>query len=155
ARGADLLPEGVRSLLVPVGDPGPGVPAGAAGPPPPGGFAEPQPETLEEFRSYVLLDEARHSFGVALAALAAADSLPFLWHCNSGTYRTGWATAVLMTALGVDREDVYADFLISNIAFGGTYAFAEYLDAAFEQAEKLYGTFSDFLRDGLGISDQV
>jgi protein-tyrosine phosphatase len=155
ARGADMLPEGVRSLLVPVGDPGPGVPAGAAGPPPPGGFAEPQPETVEEFRSYVLLEQGRQSLGVALRTLAEPDALPFLWHCNSGTYRTGWATAVLMTAIGVDRADVYADFLVSNIAFGGTYAFVEYLDVAFEQADKLYGSFAGYVRDGLGIGDEL
>lgn len=152
ARGLDRLPEGVQSLMVPVGDPGPGVPAGAAGPPP-GGFTEPQQDTLDEFRSYILVDEAKHSLGVALRTLAAPDALPFLWHCNSGTYRTGWATAVLMTAIGVDRHDVYDDFLLSNIAFGGAYAFPEYLDAAFQQVETTYGSFNDYLHDGLGLSE--
>ncbi|NED82509.1 tyrosine-protein phosphatase, partial [Streptomyces sp. SID11233] len=37
-----------------------------------------------------------------------------LYHCTAGKDRTGWATAALLTALGVPRETVTDDYLASN-----------------------------------------
>lgn len=138
----DHLPAGVTSIPSPV----PG--AMAAGPPAPA--SEPDPAMVNEFRHYVTDNSARAAFGSALRALAAADK-PMLWHCNSGTFRTGWASAILLTALGVPRDQVVADFLRSNAAYGGTFAFAEYLDAAFAEADKEFGSFTGFLEQGLGV----
>ena len=150
SQGHDRLPAGVINLPTPIGDP---TAAGAVltGPPPPGGFTSPDPGTLAEFESYITAPEARISLGVALNALAWAPIKPFMWHCNSGTYRTGWSTTVLLTLLGVARADVDADFLLSNPVFGVTYAFTEYLDAAFAKANSVYGSFDDYLHHGLAV----
>ena len=40
-----------------------------------------------------------------------------LWHCFQGKDRTGWGAAYLLFALGVDREEVIADFDLSNEAY--------------------------------------
>ncbi|MBO5553330.1 MAG: tyrosine-protein phosphatase [Paludibacteraceae bacterium] len=40
-----------------------------------------------------------------------------LWHCFQGKDRTGWGTAFLLAALGVSREDITADFDLSNEAY--------------------------------------
>lgn len=164
ARGLDVLPAGVQNLFVPIGDPAPAVqPAGvriAAGSvapndaPPPGGLTQPDPATIAEFQGYITLDEPKASLGTAIHTLARQHQ-PFMWHCNSGTYRTGWATAVLLTLLGVGHDDVYSDFLLSNLALGGTYAFAEYLDAAFAEADSVYGSFRKYVHHGLGVSAET
>ncbi|UNO40759.1 tyrosine-protein phosphatase [Streptomyces sp. MST-110588] len=142
----DRLPAGVRTVPAPVEDPGGGHT---------GGFDTTKPDAgvLEEFRGYVTSAQARGSFGLAVREVAALDGKPFYLHCNSGTYRTGWATAVLMTALGVDRAQVDQEFLLSNLTFGTTYAWTEYLDAAFQQADTSFGSFGGYLSRGLGVRD--
>jgi protein-tyrosine phosphatase len=148
-RGEDRLPAGVARVAAPV----PG--AMLSGPPTAGGLAAPDPATEAEFRGYVTDADARRSFGAALRTVAGAGDRPVLWHCNSGTYRTGWASAVLLSALGVARADVYADFLLSNTALGGTYSFAEYLDAAFAAADAEFGSLARYLDKGLGLGPDI
>jgi protein-tyrosine phosphatase len=42
------------------------------------------------------------------------DGLPFLMHCTSGKDRTGFGAASLLTALRVPREQVVADYVMTN-----------------------------------------
>ena len=50
-----------------------------------------------------------------LAAIAAdVDHLPMLFHCTAGKDRSGIASALLLEALGVDRETVLDDYCLSN-----------------------------------------
>jgi protein-tyrosine phosphatase len=164
AGGLDVLPAGVRNIFVPIGDPAPAVqPAGVRirnmavtpnDPPPPGGLTQPDPATIAEFQSYITSDEAKSSLGTAIRTLARQHK-PFMWHCSSGTYRTGWATTVLLTLLGVDQDDVYSEFLLSNLALGGTYAFSQYLDAAFAEANTVYGSFRRYVHEGLHVSAET
>ena len=42
-----------------------------------------------------------------------------LWHCFQGKDRTGWGAAFLLSALGVQRDDIIADFDLSNKAYQG------------------------------------
>jgi len=140
----DKLPAGVTSVSAPVASP-------AAMGPPTVGLTKPEEKTLTEFRAFVSGAETRASYGAALRAVLAAGDRPTLWHCNSGTYRTGWGSAVLLTAIGVPRAQVYEDFLLSNAAFGATFAFPEYLDAAFGEVTNLYGSFDSYLDRGLGF----
>lgn len=43
----------------------------------------------------------------------AAGRVPMLIHCTAGKDRTGFVSAMLLTALGVSRDDVVADYLAS------------------------------------------
>ena len=45
--------------------------------------------------------------------LAAGDA-PLAFHCSAGKDRTGAAAALLLTVLGVPRETIYEDYLLSN-----------------------------------------
>ena len=40
-----------------------------------------------------------------------------LWHCFQGKDRTGWGAAFILSAIGVDRETIIADFDRSNDAY--------------------------------------
>lgn len=42
------------------------------------------------------------------------QTLPAVFHCTGGKDRTGMATALLLTALGVPRQTVMADYMASN-----------------------------------------
>lgn len=47
--------------------------------------------------------------------LAQPEGEAVLMHCSGGKDRTGIATALVLSALGVTREDIEADFLMSNV----------------------------------------
>ena len=103
--------------------------------------------------------------------------LPLLYHCTSGKDRAGWMTAIVLTALGVPRELVLRDYLLSNDYHRAGYdklrldlvktgivadprllrpvleQSATYLGAAFEEADRRYGSFGRFLAYGLEVSE--
>ncbi|WP_158834766.1 tyrosine-protein phosphatase [Streptomyces sp. NRRL S-350] len=131
------------------------------------------------YRWFVTDRVARERFAALLRLLAAPDGTPLLFHCSAGKDRTGWAAALLLTALGVDRETVLADYLLTNersapaVArvlddFGARGLMREpelllpvfradggYLDAAFAEVEAGWGGFDPFWREGLGLDDEV
>ncbi|MFE5288454.1 tyrosine-protein phosphatase [Nocardia sp. NPDC056611] len=81
-----------------------------------------------------------------------------LFHCTAGKDRTGWAGAVLLTLLGVDKDTVYYDFMLSsfyrNAAPGDVNngVTAAELDSAFDQANKSYGSFANYVSNGLELT---
>lgn len=52
--------------------------------------------------------------GAILRRLIAGDAPPLLFHCTAGKDRTGFAAAVVLEALGVPRETVMEDYLLTN-----------------------------------------
>ncbi len=56
------------------------------------------------------LPRYRAMFGLLLQE----ERLPLLFHCSAGKDRTGFGAALLLTALGVPRETVIADYLATN-----------------------------------------
>jgi protein-tyrosine phosphatase len=128
-------------------------------------------------RGFVSDPRQREAFGTALRLICAPGRLPLLYHCSGGKDRTGWMTAIVLTVLGVPREVVLRDYLLSNdfhrtgyqklrfdLVKTGIVADAEllrpilelsatYLGAAFEEADRRYGSFGAFLTYGLEVSD--
>jgi protein-tyrosine phosphatase len=124
-------------------------------------------------RDFVALGSARQAYAALLGELAEPDTAPLLYHCTAGKDRTGWATAVILTLLGVPRDTVMADYLESNhflerknaqtlsaLAQSGSAidpasltpvltVRAAYLEAAFDEVEMRYGSFEAYLRNGL------
>jgi protein-tyrosine phosphatase len=119
-------------------------------------------------RQFVADPGHRAQFGRALHLIADADRQPVLFHCTAGKDRTGWMAAILLTALGVPRDSVIADYLATNDYVWPAYELLlagreellalvkpvlvqdeAYLDAAFAEAEARYGDFGGFLAEGL------
>lgn len=125
------------------------------------------------YREMVLQRTAEH--GRVLRALADGGA-PALLHCAAGKDRAGLTVAVVLLALGVDRDAIAADYLESNAphrrylvrrgahAEGGLSpevtellaplfeARAEYLEAAFAQLDEVWGGSDRYLAEGLGFS---
>lgn len=90
--------------------------------------------------------------GVAITAMArslARGDGAVLVHCAAGKDRTGWAVATLLRAVGVNEDDIMADFLLSNEAAEALAAdmSRNYGDAATIPPE-LLGVHSDYLTAG-------
>ncbi|GIG62727.1 phosphotyrosine protein phosphatase [Longispora fulva] len=128
----------------------------------------------EMYRWFVTHPGARAQFGAALATMADPAGVPVLFHCTAGKDRTGWLAAVALTAVGVDRAAVFADYLRTNESAGQARgllealrerglvrdvalfaplleAREEYLAAAFAEVERGYPDFATFVTAGLGV----
>ncbi len=110
-------------------------------------------------------------------ALWAADERGFLIHCAAGKDRTGFGVAVIQFALGVSRDTVIEDYLLTNEAMDferfivprlhGHYGDVdvetakalsgvreEYIHAALDEIDTRYGSFDVYLEKALGIDAQ-
>jgi protein-tyrosine phosphatase len=133
---------------------------------------------MSEMYAWFVTDEAiRRHFSEVLRRLADPAGVPLLFHCTAGKDRTGWAAALVLSALGVPRDVVYRDYLLTNErsaattaaiveAFAASGAVADpalllpllraeagYLDAAFTAVESGWPDLESFLEDGLGLDD--
>ena len=143
-------------------------------------LADGSPAAMTEiYRWFVSGEGARASFADAVRALADPANLPALFHCSVGKDRTGWLTVVVLTALGVDEPEIRRDYLRTNEMTADTQrllldllvarrpevdldavrpmleAREEYLDAAYGEVRRLFGSFGAYLRDGLGLDDEL
>jgi len=66
------------------------------------------------YRDFVNLTSARQAYHRVLVDLATAGTAPAVVHCTTGKDRTGWILAVLLLLLGVNEDEVMADYLASN-----------------------------------------
>ncbi|WP_377271258.1 tyrosine-protein phosphatase [Peterkaempfera sp. SMS 1(5)a] len=116
-------------------------------------------------------DSAQQAYRALFDAAADHGADAVVYHCTAGKDRTGWASAALLTALGVPRETVMQDYLASNTYRAAENAAAlaqlpeamrpaykalldvrpEYLNAGFDEVSSTYGSFGDYLRQGLGL----
>jgi protein-tyrosine phosphatase len=56
------------------------------------------------------IDHAAATIGELLSALAEPGALPAVFHCHAGKDRTGLVAALLLDALGVERESILDDY---------------------------------------------
>jgi protein-tyrosine phosphatase len=130
------------------------------------------------YRAFVARPALRDAFGQGLRLLADPLARPVLFHCTAGKDRTGWLAAMTLTACGMSREEVLTDYLKSNDCMGVhvkaaleslaarhgikdsgllrplTEARPEYLQAAFDEADRQFGSFAAFLSEGTGLDSR-
>jgi protein-tyrosine phosphatase len=123
-------------------------------------------------------------FGDVYAAflhdLADAGELPLLFHCTAGKDRAGFAAATALLAVGVPRETIMRDYLLTNelsadhtehtlllIRIFSLFrarpdavrplfeARREYLQAAFDTIDEEFGGTDAWLREGLHADDEL
>ncbi|MGG5208393.1 tyrosine-protein phosphatase [Chryseobacterium sp. MIQD13] len=105
---------------------------------------------------------------------------PVLYHCTAGKDRTGITTALILSILKFDKETIYNDYLLSNnyrkklvlkrlnladnlhflypkmdvkVLEKLSWVETAYLDAAFDEINKKYGSIDTYIQQVLGISD--
>lgn len=75
---------------------------------------------------------------------------PLLFHCTAGKDRTGIGAALILTALGVDRETVKKDYLLSNDYLKNSDMFKLPADAS-EKEKRMFAFFSQLPEDVRGV----
>lgn len=127
------------------------------------------------------LAKSKHANGVyrnlVKTALDTAQ-VPMVQHCTAGKDRVGVGSATLLLALGVPKETIIADYLLSNdnqvsvnklqdaLPSGAQLSDekkrvfqalaqvrTEYLEAFFDEIDQLFGSVHGYLTTGLGLTD--
>ncbi|MDO8909444.1 MAG: tyrosine-protein phosphatase [Pseudohongiella sp.] len=84
-----------------------------------------------------MAEEQKPHYAGMFATLTSSDD-PLLFHCTAGKDRTGIAAALLLTALGVDRETVIQDYVLSEVIAG----LPEYQNSAPALDENMDSTYA-------------
>ncbi|MGE8150226.1 tyrosine-protein phosphatase [Pseudomonas vancouverensis] len=125
-------------------------------------------------RDFVRNAGMRSQFSQLFNDLAAADGAE-LFHCTAGKDRTGWTAAVLQSIAGVDSATIMSNYLATNDytaarmkatlaamppSMAAIYApligvDASYLQAGLDEVTAQYGTMDNYLKQGLGLSQET
>ncbi|MFG3283761.1 tyrosine-protein phosphatase [Streptomyces sp. NPDC048111] len=131
----------------------------------------------DTYRALVSTGSARAAYRTLLTELAAEDAGPLLFHCTAGKDRTGWGATVVLALLGAGEETLREAYLSVNpavraafapliegfVAQGGDPEIAlavigvvpEYLAAALDEVDSVYGSMEKYVREGLGVPDEA
>lgn len=132
------------------------------------------PEQMHAFMLEVYRDfpqRYREAFGGFLKTAEGGKTL--FYHCTAGKDRTGFASLLLLSALGVGQDEIVANYLASNHwnrrfnedALAKTARLGvrpetmmpllevrpDYLEASMRAIDEAWGDIGRFLRDGLGV----
>lgn len=130
------------------------------------------------YRLMITQEASLDAFRQLLDLISDKQNSAVLWHCTQGKDRTGVATAVVLMALGVERDEIMRDYMLTNrscffknlmIFIGVSIATFSihtayslnlllsarrfFLEAAFDEIDSVYGGSDSFLRKGLGLTD--
>jgi protein-tyrosine phosphatase len=112
--GPDRLPEGVQEDSKPIaGDRAARQTMVVTSAIKSGEFEKVPPEINPEFHR-LLTDEGKSEYAALLREAANPESRPLVYHCSHGVHRTGTATAILLSALGVPWETIREEYLLTN-----------------------------------------
>lgn len=114
----------------------------------------------------LLVKEHTAIFSRFFSLLTTGKDVPLLFHCAAGKDRTGFAAAMFLASLGVSRENILRDYMMSAEGAMKKYDLflkrkpqrasivivrPEYLGAAFEEIEAGFGTVENYLITRLGV----
>ena len=118
----------------------------------------------QTYRDFVVGNSAR--FADFFGYLLEHDG-PLVFHCTAGKDRTGFAAALILTALDVAKEVVMQDYLLTNTLYKmpthTPVALSQevtnvlwrvqegFLDSAFEAVDSEFGGVQPYLHDYLGL----
>ena len=118
----------------------------------------------QTYRAFVHHNAAPYA---ELFRLLLESDTPLVFHCTAGKDRTGFAAALILLALGVPRNVVMQDYLLTNLFFRTPDASAsqlpqevlqvlwrvqeEFLDAALHAVDTDYGGVQPYLETALGV----
>ena len=130
------------------------------------------------YHDFVERDFVSDCYSRYVDMLADRNTGRILVHCAAGKDRAGFATIILQEILGVSREDIIADYMLSNeyVSEEVDYmmsqipeeakdrylpvlnrfylAYPEYIESMYDNIDSKYPTFAAFAADRLGLTDE-
>ncbi|MBQ0145523.1 MAG: tyrosine-protein phosphatase [Lachnospiraceae bacterium] len=131
---------------------------------------------IEFYKGLVTTDKAIEAYSEFLRLVAEEKEGAILWHCTGGKDRAGTAAMLIEEILGVSREDIYKDYMLTNEYLEQDtqdfirkmehlgpaelveapvrdcfLARPEYIEALYESVENKYGSMESFITGQLGV----
>ncbi|MCX8038713.1 MAG: tyrosine-protein phosphatase [Candidatus Sumerlaeia bacterium] len=106
--------------------------------------------TSHVIRYQHLIRDNSRQWRQALSLLANRNNLPLNLHCRAGRDRAGVLTALTLKTLGVPRETIIQDYLLSNQAYGTTVVYRISIETALNEIDTA-GGIEDYLTS-IGIT---
>lgn len=143
------------------------------------GLATPEMARAAMLQGYRRLPFEQAPAHQELFSRLAAGEVPLVFNCSAGKDRAGTAAALILSALGVSRETVVEDYVLTNrvvdlerifmatahrsalmdqasgIVSAVLRADPAYLHAALDAVEEKHGTVAAYVRDALGITEDA
>lgn len=69
---------------------------------------------LEQYRNFISRPQSQRAFGEMLRIVARPDAAAVVQHCRGGKDRTGFGAMLLLGILGVEREHLIADYMLTR-----------------------------------------
>ena len=131
------------------------------------------------YESIINSDYALNQYANFIDLLIENENGASLWHCTAGKDRAGFATFLVLECLGVDKETIIQDYLLTNeytkkdvnkmiedIKKDYDYPLIdqvvkalfgikrEYLENVYDLIDKEYGSMHNFLYNKIGLTDE-
>ena len=112
ARGEDRLPEGVKSIFLPIS--GENNEAGLVLEARQTGDFTEVPKDFNYKIHDLLTGAGKEAYAGLFDVLSKSENYPVVFHCSHGVHRTGTASALVLSALGFSWEVIEKDYMLSN-----------------------------------------
>lgn len=136
-------------------------------------------QMVEVYEHFVEADSARQTYRKFFETILSNEdpAKSVLFHCTAGKDRTGFGAAMFLAALGVPQEEIYKNYLETNVYMAAKTdtmikqaidngapellvagirqlmaADKQYLDASFASIAENFGDVTNFLQEGLQLS---
>lgn len=114
----------------------------------------------------LFVNESQKEYKEFFRILQEPTSAPLLFHCSAGKDRTGFAAALFLSSLGVDKQTIIEDYMMSADLVKEKYrpvvekypilepimtVKPEYIEAAFNEIDQHYGGMEHYLTECLNV----
>lgn len=132
---------------------------------------------MEQYRNFVHKEASKAAFSRMLAIASEPQAPAIVQHCRGGKDRTGFGSMLLLGVLGVAKEDLVADYMLTytnrvarnNVKMEGykkltndpdvlNYLYslietkAEFIEASISEIEANYGSVQAYAENELGVT---
>lgn len=134
---------------------------------------------MEQYHNFACKEQSKEAFGQMLRIAADPKASAIVQHCRGGKDRTGFGTMVLLGILGVGKEDLVADYMLTYhnrvarnqvkmdiyrrftqdpVVLDYLYSLIdtrpEFIEASYDAVMEEYGSFEEYARKELAISGE-
>lgn len=135
---------------------------------------------MEQYRNFVEKEQCRRAFARMLEIAAQPDAAAVVQHCRGGKDRTGFGSLLLLGVLGVDRETIVEDYMLTGVnriarneakmeiyrrytkdpdVLAYLYSLIEtrreFIEASYDRIAETYGSVEGYVQNGLGVGAET
>ncbi|WP_025873722.1 tyrosine-protein phosphatase [Enterococcus crotali] len=135
---------------------------------------------MEQYKNFVNKEKSKEAFSSLLKITADPKTPAMVQHCRGGKDRTGFGAMLVLGVLGVAKEDLIADYMLTytnrvernqvkmtaykkltsdpdvlNYLYSLIETRAEFIEESINEIEKSYGTIRDYAVAELGLTNEM